>query len=200
MDITSKPNLKPYRNVNEHDIIDLFAHVDGSANKGSLVSITTANGNTNVWNGVASGATPTPHLDVYGSLVNTPSRAYSVRHEVTWKVKNAVSGETPLGILYNDVREVNAFGEKLIYRPRNERFEKEYVVSGEAVPVVTRGLFKVNGFVGTPGPNSGAVPTTGAGGAGGYVLVTNNVTSSTNVGKFLSSADADGYAIFKLEL
>lgn len=197
MDITSKPNLKPYRNVNEHDIIDLYAHVDASANKGSLVSITSANGNTNVWNGVASGSNPAPHLDVFGQLTNTPDRAYSARYEVTWKVKNAASGEVPLGILYYDVREVNAYGEKLIFRPRYERDEKEYVISGEAVPIVTRGLFKINGFHGTPGPNSGAVPTTGT---AGYFLVTNNTTGTANVGKFLSSADADGYAIFKLEL
>lgn len=194
MDITSIPNLKPYRNYNEHDVIDTFAHVDGSANKGSLVSIVTAAGNTNVWNGPASPATP--HIDVFGALTNVPTRAYAVRHEVTWKVKNAYSGEVPLGFLLYDVRENNIFGEKLIFKPRHERIEKDLVVSGEAAPVVTRGLFKINGFVGTPGPNSGAVPAL----TSGYVLVTATTTDSANVGKFLTSADADGYALFKLEL
>jgi hypothetical protein len=199
MDITQKPNLKPYRIYNETDVINgLFSHVESSSNKGSLVSIVTAKGNTNVWQNASSPATP--HLDVFGALTNVPSRAYAVRHEVTWKIKGAVSGDTPLGIQLFDVREVNAYGEPLIYRPRNERYEKDVVISGESIPVVTRGIFKINGFVGTPGPNSGAVPTTGAAGAKGYFLVTNNTTSTANVGKFLTSADADGYAVFKLEL
>jgi hypothetical protein len=194
MDITSKPNLKPYRNYNEHDVIDLFAHVDGVANKGSLVGITTANGNTNVWNG--AGTPPTPHVAVYGQIAGVPTRAYAARHHVTWKVKNTSSGEVPLGILLFDVRENNPFGEKLIFRPRHERYENDIIVSGEAALVVTRGIFSVNGFVGTPGPNSGAVPST----TSGQVLVTNNVTGVANVGKFLTSADPDGYALFKLEL
>ena len=194
MDITSIPNLKPFRNFSEHDLINLYAHVDGSANKGSLVSITTANGNTNVWNAANSPATP--HLDVYGAISNVPSRTYAVRHEVTWKVKNAVSGDVPLGILLYDVRETNAYGEKLIFQPRHFRYEKDLVVSGEAAPVVTRGIFKINGIIGTPGPNSGAVPAT----TSGYFQVTSNVTGAGTVGKFLSSKDADGFALFKLNL
>ncbi len=194
MNITQKPNLKPLRSYDEHDVIVFFAHVDGSANKGSLVSIVQATGNTNVWN---SGNSPvSPMLGVYGQLTNIPSRTYAVRHEVNWKVKNAYSGEVPLGFLLYDVREVNAYGDKLIHRPRHERYENDLVVSGEAVPVVTKGVFKVNGFVGTPGPNSGAVPAL----TSGYLLVTSNTTGTANVGKFLTSADADGYALFKLNL
>lgn len=194
MDITSKPNLKPLRSYDEHDVIEFFAHKDASANKGSLVSIVTAVGNTNVWQGANTPATP--HLDVFGAITNVPSRAYAVRHEVTWKVKNATTGEVPLGLLLFDVREENEYGEKLIFRPRHERYEKDLVCSGEAVPIVTRGVFKVNGFVGTPGPNSGAAPSA----SGGYLAVTASTTGVANVGKFLTSADADGYAVFKLEL
>lgn len=195
MDITSKPNLKPLRQYDETEVVDFFAHVDASANKGSLVTITTAQGNTNVWQNAASPATP--HLNVAGPLANVPSRAYINRHEVTWKVKNAVSGDIPFGFLLFDVREVNAFGEKLIYKPRTERYEKDLVVSGESVPILTKGIVKINGFSGTPGPNSGAVPHPTL---SGQVLVTATPTAATNVGKFLTTADADGYAIFKIEL
>lgn len=196
MDISQSPNLKPYRNYDENDVIDLFAHELASANKGSLVSIVTAEGNTNVWQNANSPATP--HLDVFGQLSNTPTRAFSARYEVTWKVKNAASGETPLGLTLFDVREENVFGEKYIYRPREERYEQDIVVSGEAVPVVTRGIFKVNGFNGTPGPGSGASVT--ASGDDGTFDVTADPSAEGNIGKFLSTADADGYAIFKLEL
>lgn len=195
MDITQKPNLKPLRQYAETDVINgFFSHADASANKGSFVSIVAAKGNTNVWQNASSPATP--HLDVAGAISNVPSYTYAVRHEVTWKVKNAYSGENALGILLYDVRETNAYGEKYLFRPRYERAEQDIVISGEAVPIVTRGLFKINGFVGTPGPGSGAVLST----TSGQVLVTNNVTGATNVGKFLTTADADGYALFKLEL
>ena len=196
MDITSKPNLKPFRQYAEEDVINgFFSHTLASANKGSLVSIVEAVGNTNVWNSPTS--PPSPHVDVFAPVTGTPSRAYSHRYEVTWKVKNAVSGDAPLGMLLYDVRDTNAYGESLLWRPRHERYEKDIVLSGEAVPIVTRGLFKINGFSGTPGPGSGAVlhPT-----LSGQVLVTATPTAATNVGKFLSTADADGYAIFKLEL
>lgn len=195
MDITSKPNLKPLRSFSEHDVIEFFAHASSSANKGSIVKIDSALGNTNVWQNASSPATP--HLDTFGQLAGVPSRAYADRKEVTWKVSNATTGDTPLGMLLFDVREENDFGEKYIYRPRVERTERDIVVSGEAVPVVTRGLFTINGFVGTPGPGSGAKVSTAS---GGYFQVTATTTGVDNVGRFLTSADADGYALFKLEL
>jgi hypothetical protein len=96
-----------------------------------------------------------------------------------------------------DVRETNAYGEKYIYRPRYERAENDIVVSGEAVPILTRGILKVNAIDGTPGPGSGAIPsTTNA----GFLEVTSDPTLPDNVGKFLTTFDADDYALFKLEL
>jgi hypothetical protein len=196
MNITQIPNLKPFRSYSEHDVIEIFSHSDASANKGSLVSVVAASalGNTNVWQGASSPATP--HLGTAFSLPGTPSRASVFRHEVKYKVKNAYSGEAPLGLLLYDVREENPFGEKYIYRPRQERIDKAIVVSGEAVPIITRGVFKVNGILGTPGPGSGAVPAT----TSGYLQVVPTTTGVANVGKFLTTKDADGYAIFKLEL
>jgi hypothetical protein len=196
MNITQIPNLKPLRSYDEHDVIEFFSHQDASANKGTLVSIvgSTALGNTNVWQGASDPATP--HLGTAFTLPGTPTRAAVFRNEVKWKVKNAYSGEVPLGLLLYDVREETPFGEKYIYRPRQERIDKAIVTSGEAVPIITRGLFKVNGIVGTPGPGSGAVPAL----TSGYLLVTATTTGVANVGKFLTSKDADGYALFKLEL
>lgn len=195
MDITQIPNLKPLRDFDPHEVVNFFAHEDASANKGSLVAISAAEGNTNVWQNANDPATP--HVDVFGPLANTPSRAYHNRFEVTWKVKNAFDGDIPLGIMLHDVRELNAYGEKLIHRPRHERIENDLVVSGEAVPVLTRGFVKINGFNGVPGPGSGAVPSASD---SGYFDVTLDPTAVDNVGKFLTSADADGYAYFKLEL
>ena len=194
MDITSKPNLKPLRSYDEHDVVEFFAHTDASANKGSVVAISAAEGNTNVWQNASDPATPS--LSSFGQLSQVPSRAYADRKEVAWKVTNATTGDVPLGMLLFDVRETNDFGEKYIYRPREERIERDVVVSGEAVPVLTRGVVKINGFIGTPGPGSGGALSA----SGGYVAVADNVTGVETVGKFLTSADGDGYALFKLEL
>jgi hypothetical protein len=195
MDITQIPNLKPLRDYDEHEVLNFFAHKDASANKGTFVSIVANDGNTNVRE---NGNDPaTPFMANAGSLSNVPSRATVLRHEVSWKVKTATSGEYPLGIMLYDVREENAFGEKYIYRPLHERAENDIVVSGEAVPVLTRGVVKINGFVGAPDAGSGAVVSATS---GGYVDVTASPADAGNVGVFLSSPDADGYALFKLTL
>lgn len=194
MDITSKPNLKPLRQYDEYDVIPFFAHASGSANKGSLVKLSVADGNTNVFNNANDPVTPYLNSN---AIAGIPSRATALRYDVAWKVDTATSGNTAIGMLLYDVRETNDFGEKYIYRPRVERTERDIVVSGEAVPIVTRGLFTINGFVGTPGPGSGAKVSTAS---GGYFEVTATTTGVSNVGRFLTSADADGYALFKLEL
>ena len=192
MNITNVPNLKPLRDYSEHDVIPFFAHVDASVNKGTLVTIDAAEGNTNVSeNGVNA-----PYVKVHGSLANTPTRVTHFRKEVAWKIRSATTGDTPLGFTLYDVREVDQYGNKLIFQDRFRRDEQDLVVSGEAVPVLARGYVKINGFNGTPGPNSGASVSATA----GYVDVTADPTAAGNIGKFLTSADADGYAIFKIEL
>lgn len=196
MNISGAPNLKPFRDYDEHEVINLFAHVDDACNKGTFVTITSANGNTNVWHNAASPATP--HLDYNGSLSNVPTRALVQREEVMWKVDSAVSGDVALGMTLYEVAENNSYGEKFLFRPYYERAEQQVVLSGEAVPIVTRGIFKINGFSGTPGPNSGGI--LGPSYIQGKLLVSNSTSLGQRCGKFLSTADADGYAVFKLEL
>lgn len=197
MNISQNPNLKPFRDYSEHDVVNLFAHESGNVNKGTWVSLVEADGNTNVFENADSPATP--HLAFENALSsNTPSRATSLRSEVNWKVQTASYGEVILGVMLYDVREVNRWGEKYIFMPRHHISEDEVVVSGEAVPVLTKGLIKTNAYVGTPGPGSGAV--VGSGANAGKLLVTGYSNSVNTVGKFLSSADADDYALFKIEL
>lgn len=196
MNISTSPNLKPFRDYDEHEVLNLFAHVDSSCPKGTFVTITAADGNTNVWQNANSPATP--HMDYQASLSNVPSRALVQREEVTWKVDTAESGDYVLGMTLYDVAEENAYGEKYLFRPYHERAEQEVVLSGEAVPIVTRGVFKINGFSGTPGPNSGGIIGTSV--IAGKLLVSNATNAAQRCGKFLTSADADGYAVFKLEL
>ena len=66
--------------------------------------------------------------------------------EVPYKVEKATDtgvGIKPLGILLRDVRNKDENGENLLYYPEKKE-ELQCVVSGEAVPVATRGLFTIN--------------------------------------------------------
>jgi hypothetical protein len=194
MDISKSPNLKPFRQYDEYEVINGFFSANVSTlNKGTFVSIVgTPSGNTNVIQNANSPSTPLVGMGpAYG---NGPARVTSYRSEVKWKVQATPSGTVPLGITLYDVRETNAYGEPFITKPKYERMEQEVAVSGEAVPILTRGIVHLKGFVGTPVAGSGInLVVNGSGVVGSY-------SKGSSYGRFLSAADADGYALFKLEL
>ena len=194
MNITQSPNIKPFRDYDEHEVYNGFFSANvASLNKGTFVSIVPgASGNLNVIQG--ANRPPTPLLGAGPAYGNGPARVTSYRSEVKWKVQATPSGTVPLGVALYDVRETNAFGESFLSRPQYERIEQEVVVSGEALPILARGLIALKGFTGTAAPRSGInVCVNGLGVVGTY-------TKGTSFGRFLSAADADGYALFKVEL
>ena len=67
-------------------------------------------------------------------------------------------------------------------------------MSGQAVPVVTRGVFLYNGIGGTPAAG-GTVWTAADGG-----LSATSGTNAQNAGKFLGVKDTDSNVLLKLEL
>jgi len=194
MTITGSPNLKPFRDYDEHEVYNGFFSANvASLNKGTFVSVVAgASGNTNVFQNTNRPATPLLGVGpAYGSV---PGRATSYRSEVKWKVQACPSGTVPLGVTLYDVRETNKYGESYLARPSHERYEDEVVVSGEAVPILARGLVSLKGFSGTAVAGSGInYCVNGAGVVGVY-------TKGTSYGRFLSAADNDGYALFKVEL
>lgn len=192
MNITGTPNLKPFRQYSEYEVINgLFSANVDTLNKGTFVSMLATNsGNTNVSQNANSPATP--HLGIAGNFGEAPAYASSKRFEVKWKVRAATHTDVVLGVTLRDVKETNKFGEKYAYRPSYDQFEQMVVLSGEAVPILTRGIISTNGFTGTPVAGSGATVS------GGSLVV--GVYSTSSVGKWLSSADGDGYALFKVEL
>lgn len=194
MDISQTPNLKPFRQYDEYEVINGFFSANvSSLNKGTFVSIVgTPSGNTNVSQNENSPVTPLLGAGpVYG---NGPARVTSYRSEIKWKVQATPSGTVPLGIALYDVRETNKYGEAFITKPKYERIEQEVAVSGEALPILTRGIVQLKGFSGTPVAGSGINNcVNGQGVVGVY-------SKGTSFGRFLSGTDADGYALFKVEL
>jgi hypothetical protein len=176
-------NLKPFRDYDEHDVINLFAVNAVSANKGTVV---TANGNgVDLKNDLS--------LENLSSYGNT----FSSQFNVPWTVSPAASGSAKgeiVGLLLKDVRKVDENGEQLVFNPRKAA-EMDVIISGQACPILTKGLVLVNGIVGTPNFGSGAAVADAGGGDLKVVAY-----GSATVGKFLGPKNDEGYALLKVEL
>jgi hypothetical protein len=198
--------MLPFRQYNEQDVINMFSLDTVTGEAGSLVKISSANLDLD----------PVSLVERSDSLgfQNYMGNASSLYPEVPYKVTKVTNtGERPIGILLRDVRSVDENGENLQYYPRKKE-ELQCVISGEAVPIATRGLFMLNSkaLAGglAPALNSYAVPS-----ANGTLTGVPLASATANhkeyaVGKFIatgqreSQQDTDAYegvyAILKLEL
>jgi hypothetical protein len=175
-------NLKPFRDYDEHDVINLFAVNAASLNKGSVV-VAEGNG-VDFSNNLV--------IDDLSSLGN----AVSAKFNVPWTVKAAPSGSAKsaiVGLTLKDVRRFDENGEQLMYNPRKAA-EMDVIVSGQACPILTKGIVLVGDIVGTPGFGSGAAVSDAGDGSLKVVPYAN-----ATVGKFLGPK-TDGYALLKIEL
>lgn len=174
------PTLRPFRDYDEKDVINLYAPTGAGnylpLNKGTLVAIS------------GDGFRP-DQVDSHEFLGNygdfSVSNVQSLRYGVIPKFCKAGVSDKPLGMLLFDVRETDENGELLKYRPRKAA-EMEVCISGQAVPIVTRGTFLYSGV--TTGSWTPVVAGADAYvGAGGVIT-----TSGTNkIGKFLGATGAD---------
>ena len=176
-------NLKPFRDYDEHDVINLFAVNSDSLNKGTVV---VANGDgVNLKNDLSL-----ENLSPYGDTVSAP-------FNVPWTVSAAASGAAKgaiVGLLLKDVRRYDENGEQLIFNPRKAA-EMDVIISGQACPILTKGLVLVSGIVGAPAFGSGAAVSDAGGGDLKVVAY-----GSATVGKFLGPKNDEGYALLKVEL
>lgn len=196
--------MLPFRQYNENDVINMFSLDTVTGEAGSLVKISSANLDLD----------PISLIERSDSLgfQNYLGNASSLYPEVPYKVTKVTNtGERPIGILLRDVRSVDENGENLQYYPRKKE-ELQCVISGEAVPIATRGIFMLNSkaLAGglAPAINSYAVPS--ANGTLTGVASPSATQKEYAVGKFIatgqrvSQQDTDAYegvyAILKLEL
>ena len=189
--------LKPFRDYDEKDVINLFAlDVTGLAmatwddriSHGSVVKI----GGTGGWN-------TGQELEMLGDAGNASAslaNVTSLRYGVAAKVALTAAGDTPLGITLFSVAKYDENGELLKFNPRKAS-ELQACIEGQAVPVVTRGIFLMNGIVGTLDQawlNGGGALYAGASGS-----ITSVVGSNVKIGKGLGLA-SNGNVLVKLEL
>jgi hypothetical protein len=178
--------LRPFRNYNEKDVVNLFTltgtPIDTTylilATKGTLVKI--------VGDGFRNDVQPDQIIGNAGqfSVNNFQALRYGTTAQVA--VASSATSDTPIGLTLFDVRELDENLEWLKYRPQKAA-EMEAVLSGQTVPIVTRGLFLYSGVqVGSGTPVSA--------GSAVYLGLSGGVctTGSTQVGRFYSTTGVSG--------
>lgn len=191
-------NLRPFRDYDEKDVINLFAlnvsSLDSSHNlttwdlrvpSGTLVTM-----DTNGWRG-------TDELDMIGSAgdLELAGKVTSQRYGVAAKVSVSAAGDRPLGMMLHHVAQYDENGEQLKFNPRKAS-ELEAAIEGQAVPLITRGLFLISGLDVTPTALAAAGQLLYAGANG---QITTEVASNEVIGRALGLA-AGGNVLVKLEL
>lgn len=181
-------NLRPFRQYSESDVVGLFSFSGDSTlvTKGLAVKV--------VGDGWTNEANSSP-VEALGSVGASYTNVVSQRYGVAAKVGLAASGDAILGITLMDVRETDENGEKLVYNPRKAA-EMGVVISGQAVPVLTKGLVLYSGAANV---TAGAVAYV-SGAAGELAGLATLPALATKVGRWLSKNDTNGIALLKIEL
>lgn len=177
------PLIRPFRDFSEHEVLNFYALDTSSGTRGQFVTF--ANG---------SGWTADDQFQtqpVGASYARTVSNRYAVPGRVT--VINTTGGTAagPLGLLLYDVSETDENGELLIFKPQKAA-EMQTVVSGQVVPILTRGVVLYSGVSGIPMAGTNA-----------YCDVNGGLTTFTGanvVGKFLGTKSSQGFVLLKVTL
>jgi hypothetical protein len=193
--------LRPFRDYSEHDVINLFAYQGNQdangvvATAGTVVKVI-GNGFQPVVASTTPGGTgflgEIP-VDLAGAVGAGYTNVVSDRYALTAKVTAASSGESALGITLMNTQELDENGQKLIHFPRKAA-EKGVVVSGQGVPVLTKGVVVYSGS---------QISSSATVGAGVYLSTTAGELSTTNAGSTnkvgtLLSVPVNGIALIKL--
>jgi len=148
--------LLPFRSVNEYDIVNQFA-LEGTGEAGLLVSISA--GNMDEQHGWDFTNSP-------GAQFN---RISSFTYDVKTKVRPSLSGEAKnvvLGFTQFNVAIWDENGEKYQYY-KQKATENNVILSGKAMPVITKGLLTLTSgaYIGTPAIGSVIRPSNTVAGA-----------------------------------
>ena len=179
------PTIRPFRDYDEHDVVNLFAlsgDVTNGVTKGHLVKL-------------QGGWKNTDELQRLGAVGNSYSNTVSERYGVNAKVALCGSGDTVLGMTLYDIKETDENGEKYVFNPRKAA-ENDVVVSGQAVPVLTRGIVLYSGSqLATDSPSVGASLYSDNNGE----LTTSNGGGSV-VGIALGGKDSNNHVLVRINL
>ena len=186
--------LKPFRDYSEHDVLNLFAFGDKDVSlgtttviyAGSAVKVQTGWSNTNELQMLG---------DVGAAYANTVSERYGVSADVQYTEGGA--DEAALGLTLYDVREYDENGEALKFNPRKQD-ELQSVLSGQAVPIATRGVFLM--ATGSWASSAGILQDNDVFATGdGKVTKLGAKAVNNRIGRTLGGPDADGSVLVKFD-
>lgn len=192
------PNLKPFRDYSEHDVINLYS-CTSVASKGTLVKPVRSpmDDNTGTDNSTA-GPLKLSSNGVGKRFENTLSDLFDLVGQVS-PVVNYNDNPFPIGILLYDVKELDENGDKLLYNPQKAAEKNIIIPNIQSAPILTKGLIYVNDIDLSNRTGGGGSPD-----IGDYAYVGNAGKIGTDgisvVGKFLSKIDQDGFCLIKLDL
>ena len=200
--------LLPFRQYDDNDVINFYSYDLETGEAGSVVNVSSADLQDEPVKYVQRGDS--------NSWQTTMGNALSMYPEVPYKltkVSDTGAGVRALGILLRDVRNKDENGENLLYYPRKKE-ELQCVVSGEAVPVATKGLFTINAKGLTngvaPSVNDWAFPSLNATITGlAPTAATHHTHHAHSIGQFIATGNRESgptpdvfvgaYAILKLD-
>lgn len=170
----------------EHDVINLFCY-SGTlpVTQGTIVKF--------VASGWRNDDTDTQFL---GSVGATYNNVYSQRFGILPAVTAAGTGDLVAGMLLYDVREQDENGQLFKFFPRKAA-EMNVALSGQAVPILTKGFVLISGtFNGPVTAGATAYPS----GAGAITTTNTNQVQGSEVGKFYGATDSQGYALLRVNI
>ena len=190
--------LKPFRQYDEHDVINLFTFNGTTGTNGILSdagALMKVADNTG-W--VAS----SDQVDLAGNSggLSLTGKVLSTTWSLTAKVALAGATDQPIGMALVAMRDEDENGEKLIYNPR-KAVEMGVVVPGQSIPLLTRGLViystDTNDWTSTTINAGDAI----YGAASGELTKTNNTAGTLKqVGVALGAKTSDHWCLIKLDI
>ena len=122
--------LLPFRQYDDNDVVNMFAYEGTSVGAGTVVKVSAANLNDDLVDLVDGGS----------AFLTSQGNAYSPLAVNPLRIAAAGSGDSALGVMLRDVRDTDENGEKLRFYPEKKE-ELQCVLSGESVPVASKGIF-----------------------------------------------------------
>lgn len=181
------PKLLPFRQINDNDIVNQFA-LNGTGDAGLIVSVSA--GNMDDQHGFDFTNSPGASFD----------RVSSFTYAMNTKVRPCASGDTKynvLGIMTHNVHLTDENGEKYLYY-KQKATENNVVLSGKAVPVLTKGLVTLGSgaYIGTPLVGSVIIPSNTVAGSVDIAVASAVSNKDLILGKVIGTgAKHGGYAM-----
>ena len=204
--------LYPFRQYSDHDVINMFANqivddnpsTNGDGSAGVLVKVLSGNLKKDVIEFASSSS--------YLGKTDYPFLGADKYPQVPLRCIAATTGVPIIGVTLNQTIKNDENGEKLIYNPIKTD-ELQAVLSGQAVPIATRGLFTfdadaysafVPGYVAcvsaTAGKMAGVDPQLlSAHTPVGHVLATGNRTSQNGQSDEFAGTGTQNYAMVMID-